>query len=127
MDYFGINSADDLPKIKEVLAEHSIQGTLINDAVNIHVESEEELSEDKNVTLMKEASLQEPATTLIVADNGELIEQLFDEKDEEASDNEVLPNNNSDEINASDNANTSAEHSESDNPPKQVNDINEEE
>src|ERR687890_885201 len=35
MDYFGINSTDDLPKIKEVLAEQSvIQGTFINDAIN---------------------------------------------------------------------------------------------
>lgn len=29
MDYFGINSADDLPKIKEVLAEQFTQGTII--------------------------------------------------------------------------------------------------
>ena len=30
MDYFGINSTDDLPKIKEVLAEQIIEGTMIN-------------------------------------------------------------------------------------------------
>ncbi|MBX2931421.1 MAG: SMC-Scp complex subunit ScpB [Chitinophagaceae bacterium] len=30
MDYFGINSTDDLPKIKEVLAEQLIEGTIIN-------------------------------------------------------------------------------------------------
>ena len=30
MDYFGINSAEDLPKIKEVLAEQLIEGTIIN-------------------------------------------------------------------------------------------------
>jgi segregation and condensation protein B len=29
MDYFGINSADDLPKIREVLAEQFTQGTII--------------------------------------------------------------------------------------------------
>ena len=29
MDYFGINSADDLPKIKEVLAEQFTQGTIV--------------------------------------------------------------------------------------------------
>src|SRR5919107_1126675 len=34
MDYFGINSTDDLPKIKEVLAEQAIQGTLVTDAIN---------------------------------------------------------------------------------------------
>ncbi len=30
MDYFGLNSTDDLPKIREVLAEQVIEGTLIN-------------------------------------------------------------------------------------------------
>ena len=31
MDYFGINSAEDLPKIKEIIAEQIIQPTLITD------------------------------------------------------------------------------------------------
>lgn len=31
MDYFGINSADDLPKIREVLAEQMIEPTVIRD------------------------------------------------------------------------------------------------
>jgi segregation and condensation protein B len=30
MDYFGINSAADLPKIREVLAEQIVEGTIIN-------------------------------------------------------------------------------------------------
>lgn len=30
MDYFGINSTDDLPKIKEVLAEQIVEATIIN-------------------------------------------------------------------------------------------------
>ncbi|MCZ2222834.1 MAG: SMC-Scp complex subunit ScpB [Chitinophagales bacterium] len=30
MDYFGINSTNDLPKIKEVLSEELIEGTIIN-------------------------------------------------------------------------------------------------
>lgn len=30
MDYFGINSASDLPKIKEVLAEQMVQPTIVN-------------------------------------------------------------------------------------------------
>ena len=76
MDYFGINSTDDLPKIKEVLAEQSIQGTLINDAVNSHASqeiSEEELTAD---------NVRETETTLIVADNGQLIEQPLQATDE---------------------------------------------
>ncbi len=32
MDYFGINNTTDLPKIKEVLAEQLVEGTLINQA-----------------------------------------------------------------------------------------------
>ncbi len=32
MDYFGINSAEDLPKIKEVLADQMVEGTIINAA-----------------------------------------------------------------------------------------------
>ncbi len=32
MDYFGINSATDLPKIKEVLAEQLVEGSIVNNA-----------------------------------------------------------------------------------------------
>ena len=41
MDYFGINSADDLPKIKEVLMEELVEATKINNK-----ESEEEKLEE---------------------------------------------------------------------------------
>lgn len=49
MDYFGINTADDLPRIKEVLAEQLVQPTVVN-----HTRFEQ-------------------SETLAVADNGELI------------------------------------------------------
>lgn len=52
MDYFGINSADDLPKIKEILAEQVVEPTLVN-AEHFEVEAE---------------------STLIVAENGELLQ-----------------------------------------------------
>jgi segregation and condensation protein B len=85
MDYFGINSTDDLPKIKEVLAEQSIQGTLINEATNGHFSPggnapEQEISSSGK----EEAAPEDLATTLIVADNGELIEQTIETNDEEA-------------------------------------------
>lgn len=35
MDYFGINSADDLPKIREVLAEQLIEPTIIKNAAAV--------------------------------------------------------------------------------------------
>jgi segregation and condensation protein B len=60
MDYFGINSADELPKIKEVLAEQMVEPTLIR-----HTESEQqktETDEDANALLS-------------VTEEGELIEK----------------------------------------------------
>lgn len=41
MDYFGINSAEDLPKIKEVLAEQVVEPTVIKDAVAEDISPEE--------------------------------------------------------------------------------------
>ena len=74
MDYFGINSADDLPKIKEVLAEQSVtQGTLISDAINHRAEEQE--TSDERQPGEKQEVLEEVNSTFIVADNGELIEQ----------------------------------------------------
>jgi segregation and condensation protein B len=40
MDYFGLNSVDDLPKIKEVLAEQEVEATLITDAIKRNESSE---------------------------------------------------------------------------------------
>lgn len=84
MDYFGINSADDLPKVKEVLAEQSFtQGTLINDAINDRAEDEELPAPQEPDTPQKEEPPEEPGSILIVADNGELIEQPNGNTDEE--------------------------------------------
>jgi segregation and condensation protein B len=55
MDYFGINSPEDLPKIKEVLADQLVQPTIIN-----HTEFEQ-------------------SEVLAVSDNGELIASKEDE------------------------------------------------
>jgi segregation and condensation protein B len=54
MDYFGINSADDLPKIKEVLAEQFVQPTIVNPE-HTNAESQKEellLSVDSNGDLI---------------------------------------------------------------------------
>ena len=84
MDYFGINSTDDLPKIKEVLAEQSIQGTLISDATNAHVEAEG-FAEDVEASFAEAQTIPvDSATTLIVADNGQLIEQAIETDDDQA-------------------------------------------
>ncbi len=44
MDYFGINSSDDLPKIKEVLSEHLVAPTLVRGTDE--VEDEEKVEEN---------------------------------------------------------------------------------
>jgi segregation and condensation protein B len=38
MDYFGINSADDLPKISEVLMEEFTKATSVNDIMEANAE-----------------------------------------------------------------------------------------
>lgn len=55
MDYFGINSSDELPKIKEVLAEQLIEPTLVRKEGDLTEEDEDAL--------------------LSVSENGELVEQ----------------------------------------------------
>ena len=67
MDYFGINSPDDLPKIKEVLAEQVIEPTIINESDFI---SESAKTEEAST----ETSSTEEATNLSVTESGELIE-----------------------------------------------------
>lgn len=57
MDYFGLNSVEDLPKIREVLAEQVIQGTIISEGMK---KSEADQAEDES--------------SLTVTDTGELME-----------------------------------------------------
>ncbi|OSZ80617.1 SMC-Scp complex subunit ScpB [Chitinophagaceae bacterium IBVUCB2] len=59
MDYFGINSADELPKIKEVLAEQLVEPTVMKD-----VHAEDAKAEDADDT---------DTEALVVTDSGELI------------------------------------------------------
>jgi len=72
MDYFGINSTEDLPKIKEVLAEQLIEGTMIRPedfTSALHAVPEEELTPTGEIS------------PLTVNEVGELIE-----KQDEAAD-----------------------------------------
>ena len=70
MDYFGINSPEDLPRIKEVLADQVVAPTLVNAS---HFEVEQESS-------------------LIVAENGELVQHTtvtIEGSDEPAAEDEL--------------------------------------
>jgi segregation and condensation protein B len=64
MDYFGINSADDLPKIREVLADQLVEPTVIRNTELLPPQAEEIENE----------------VLLSVTEEGELIEK--DDKDE---------------------------------------------
>ena len=77
MDYFGINSPEDLPKIKEVLAEQMIEPTIVNESDFIS-ESANAETEDTPA-----ASSEEP-TNLAVTESGELIENKDEQEGEES-------------------------------------------
>ncbi|MDF2380308.1 SMC-Scp complex subunit ScpB [Nostoc ellipsosporum NOK] len=74
MDYFGINTADDLPKIKEVLAEQVVEPTIIKDAQVTDIDSFE--GEENNND--SEASAEDDRL-LSVTETGELIEKEEDD------------------------------------------------
>jgi segregation and condensation protein B len=68
MDYFGINSAEDLPKIREVLAEQLIEGTIINP----------EDFTDQNVAIATET----PSNEVPIDDLAALENEAFDTEDD---------------------------------------------
>ncbi|MBL7750151.1 MAG: SMC-Scp complex subunit ScpB [Chitinophagaceae bacterium] len=74
MDYFGINSAEDLPKIKEVLAEQLVEPTLIRHADAQEMES------------IMEKPLEEVSPAMIVNETGELLSSPEDNNTEPGGD-----------------------------------------
>ena len=67
MDYFGINTADELPKISEVLMEELVRATVINPAAAADLEYETAISEEviAEVEVTEEVTEE---TTVIIAD-----------------------------------------------------------
>ena len=76
MDYFGINSPDDLPQIKEVLAEQLIEPTIVTEA--------DFLSESVNKEAEAAPASSEEPTNLAVTESGELIENKDEQEGEES-------------------------------------------
>ncbi len=77
MDYFGINSADDLPKISEVLMEELVQATSVKEAeehesVNREIETTEQVITEEVIT---EDNSQ---TSMSVSESGDIIENSND-------------------------------------------------
>src|SRR5215467_7878885 len=68
MDYFGLNSAEDLPKIREVLAEQMVEPTYIEQQLPINETPAEETPAENSA--------------FIVGENGELIVNDDEEKKE---------------------------------------------
>lgn len=91
MDYFGINSSEDLPKIKEVFAEQIAQPTLMNENDFKTAEAEEDVVEETIVAgeaITDTVETPEPEATeetssdgtdLSVNENGDLEENKPDE------------------------------------------------
>lgn len=71
MDYFGINSSEDLPKIREVLAEQIIEPTVVNEADFISESVQAEVTAEE-------------ITILSVTEDGQLIENKDETEGEES-------------------------------------------
>lgn len=86
MDYFGINSAADLPKIKEVLAEQMVAPTVMSE-----LQSQEEGTEETGLFTAAElpASDDELDALLAVDSNGYLVAQEDDATSEETADEAI--------------------------------------
>ena len=71
MDYFGINSPEDLPKIREVLAEQLIEGTIINpeDFTDQNVANASEFEEENLIIDTETASNEDPIDELAAAED----------------------------------------------------------
>jgi segregation and condensation protein B len=74
MDYFGINSVDDLPKIKEVLGDQLVEPTMIR-------HSEEEILPEERTGDEVNNDEQTEASQILINEEGQLIEGNTDEND----------------------------------------------
>ena len=82
MDYFGINTTSDLPKISEVLMEELVQATMVNGV-------QPEMIEETTIDITAEENIEKAVETeeteiiLAVTPDGEIIENKQEKKDGE--------------------------------------------
>lgn len=76
MDYFGLNSPDELPKLKEVFAENVVEPTIIRDVTDEAPANEEH----QNETNQNEED--DDASFMSVSETGELIEDAGERPEE---------------------------------------------
>lgn len=96
MDYFGINSADDLPRIKDILADQVVEPTLVNSS-HFEVEAESNLVVAENGELMQhpqvaaapaedqESVTEDPATTSDTASDETVTADYATDSDKEST------------------------------------------
>ena len=103
MDYFGINTTDDLPKISEVLMEELVQATAVNHGAVDEIMMNEETT-DENAVVNEEPAdvpageeveaneetiihVEEEEANIVVTSEGEIVEdkQIKDKDDESES------------------------------------------
>jgi segregation and condensation protein B len=85
MDYFGINSANDLPKISEVMMEELVNATNVIEAQAEQLEHEAAAATEivmEEEVIVEEIAIEE-GSTLAVTENGEIIEEAPDGDGEE--------------------------------------------
>lgn len=99
MDYFGINSPEDLPKIKEVLAEQIVEGTVIRPEDFTDQPVADVLTEETN---HEEPVIDGDTSLLTVNEDGELIIQGEEEAPENNESSDSDPDAAGDEENPSD-------------------------
>lgn len=73
MDYFGINSAEDLPKLKEIFDENLVTPTMMNEGMAV----QEEPASEELVDIEGEVS---EDTTFVVTETGELLVEVVSEE-----------------------------------------------
>lgn len=100
MDYFGINSAEDLPKIKEVLAEQLVEPTIVH-----HTDFEEietlAVTDDGELVAAQDEAVINDTTPLTGFEQEEAVdwqEEIQDEKNIEAVETEPITESIEDEI-----------------------------
>jgi len=90
MDYFGINSADDLPKISEVLMEELVQSTNVKEAeentefeTTIDTETVTETIVEEETVATEAESADDVDNILAVTESGEIVEKVNGDTDTE--------------------------------------------
>ena len=100
MDYFGINSADDLPRIREILANQVVEPTIVNGEpaaqpqhqpaddddgkVSLVVRGNGELIEEPVIALNSEPEAEDPGD--LISEEGQQIEELNEEAEKKLKD-----------------------------------------